>query len=223
MLVILAIVATTTWLLFLKEFKFSVATFPLTVEFQQVAGIKAGAPVEILGVNRGKVRSVELMQDRVRVAIEIEQGTFIGEDARVLLVTDLFDPTSLRIVPGRDDGVARRQLGGNNNRPPDDERGGAGEQPVGACGAAGQPERRPPGHSAIRGRRASCAPDRETAADPRRADARHGQRQLIASRRERVSRTVADLVRPARGRAWPDLASWRAAWSWRGPEAARAV
>ena len=101
LLVILAIVAMTTWLLFLKEFKFSVATFPLTVEFEDVAGIKPGAPVEILGVNRGKVRSVDLMQDRVRVALEIEQGTFVGEDARVLLVTDLFDPTSLRIVPGR--------------------------------------------------------------------------------------------------------------------------
>jgi phospholipid/cholesterol/gamma-HCH transport system substrate-binding protein len=101
LLVILAIVATATWLLFLKEFKFSVATFPLTVEFTQVAGLKPGAPVEILGVERGKVRAVELMQDRVRVALEIEQGTFVGEDARVLLVTDLFDPTSLRIVPGR--------------------------------------------------------------------------------------------------------------------------
>ncbi len=102
LLVILAIVATSTWLLFLKEFKFSVATFPLTVEFEQVAGLKPGAPVEILGVVRGKVRSVELMQDRVRVGLEIEEGTFIGADARVLLVTDLFDPTSLRVVPGRE-------------------------------------------------------------------------------------------------------------------------
>lgn len=101
LLVILAIVAMTTWLLFLKEFKFSVATFPLTVEFEQVAGLKPGAGVEILGVDRGKVTSVDLQQDRVRVGLEIEEGTFVGTDARVLLVTDLFDPTSVRIIPGR--------------------------------------------------------------------------------------------------------------------------
>lgn len=101
LLVILAIVAMTTWLLFLKEFKFSVATFPLTVEFEQVAGLKPGAGVEILGVDRGKVTSVDLQQDRVRVGLEIEEGTFVGKDARVLLVTDLFDPTSVRIIPGR--------------------------------------------------------------------------------------------------------------------------
>jgi phospholipid/cholesterol/gamma-HCH transport system substrate-binding protein len=117
LLVILAIVATTTWLLFLKEFKFSVATFPIQVEFTQVAGLKPGAPVEILGVNRGKVRSVDLMQDHVRVTLEIEQGTFVGEDARALLVTDLFDPASVRIVPGRSTTALApgASLSGSNN------------------------------------------------------------------------------------------------------------
>ena len=101
LLVILAIVAMTTWLLFLKEFKFKTDTYPLTVEFGQVAGIKAGAPVDILGVTRGKVSSVELLQDRVRVGLEIDEGTFVGTDAQVMLVTDLFNPTAVRIEPGR--------------------------------------------------------------------------------------------------------------------------
>ena len=100
-LVIAAIVVMTTWLLFLKEFKFSADTFTVTVDFPSAAGLKPGAGVSILGVNRGKVRSVLLLQDRVRVELEIEEGTFLAEDARFTLLTDIFNPTQVRVLQGR--------------------------------------------------------------------------------------------------------------------------
>ena len=99
-LVIVAIVAITSWLLFLKEFKFNTASFPVIVDFPHATGLKAGAGVDILGVNRGKVRAVELLRDRVRVELEVEAGTFLSADTRFQLVTDLFNPTVVRIVPG---------------------------------------------------------------------------------------------------------------------------
>jgi phospholipid/cholesterol/gamma-HCH transport system substrate-binding protein len=99
-LVILAIVTLSTWLLFLKEFKFRTATFPVTVDFAQAGGLKRGAEVLARGVVRGKVREVRLMQDRVRVVLEVEEGTFLGEDARFELKADPINPTGVRIFPG---------------------------------------------------------------------------------------------------------------------------
>ena len=99
-LVILAIVTLSAWLLFLKEFKFSTATFPVTVDFAQAGGIKRGAKVLVRGVVRGKVGQVQLLQDRVRMVLEIEEGTFLAEDARFKLKSDLINPTSIRLFPG---------------------------------------------------------------------------------------------------------------------------
>lgn len=99
-LVIAAIVAGTIWLLFLKEFKFRTATFPVHVDFREVAGITVGAPVHILGVVRGKVDRIELRRDHVRLTLGIEEATFISQDARFVLQPDLINPTSVRIEQG---------------------------------------------------------------------------------------------------------------------------
>ncbi len=99
-LVILAIVTLSAWLLFLKEFKFRTATFPVTVDFAQAGGLKRGAEVLVRGVVRGKVGAVHLLQDRVRVVLEIEEGTFLGKDAHFKLKSDLINPTGIRLFPG---------------------------------------------------------------------------------------------------------------------------
>ncbi len=99
-LVILAIVTLSAWLLFLKEFKFRTATYPVTVDFAQTGGLKRGAEVLVRGVVRGKVSQVQLRQDRVRVTLEIEEGTFLGRDARFKLKSDLINPTGIRLFPG---------------------------------------------------------------------------------------------------------------------------
>ncbi len=99
-LVILAIVTLSAWLLFLKEFKFRTATYPVTVDFAQAGGLKRGAEVLVRGVVRGKVGEVRLLQDRVRVILEIEEGTFLGKDAHFKLKSDLINPTGIRLFPG---------------------------------------------------------------------------------------------------------------------------
>jgi len=99
-LVLVAIVTTATWLLVLKEFKFKTATYPVHVSFHEVAGIKAGAGVSIHGVNKGKVGEVELQRDRVRLTLEIEEGTFISRDARFILQFDMINPASIRVEQG---------------------------------------------------------------------------------------------------------------------------
>ncbi|MCP4547204.1 MAG: MCE family protein [bacterium] len=99
-LVLTAIVISTTWLLFLKEFKFRTDTYPLTITFSQVAGLKSGAPVSIRGVEKGKVSSVTLGHELVSLVLEIEETTFISDDAEFHLKTDIVNPTEIRIEQG---------------------------------------------------------------------------------------------------------------------------
>lgn len=103
MLVIVAIAVLAAWLLFLREFKFSTDVYEVTVDFTEAAGLKAGAGVAIRGLDRGKVAQVELLKDRVRVILEIEEGVDLPADSRFALQTDLFDPTSIRVVTGVSD------------------------------------------------------------------------------------------------------------------------
>ncbi len=99
-LVVFAIALTTFWLLFLKEFKIRTATFPVHVSFGNVAGIKQGAEVDILGVTKGKVAGVDLQKQRVVLTLAIEEGTFISSDAKFFLQSDLVNPATIGIEQG---------------------------------------------------------------------------------------------------------------------------
>jgi phospholipid/cholesterol/gamma-HCH transport system substrate-binding protein len=118
-LVVVAIFMTTFWLLFLKEFKFKTATFPVGVSFQDVSGITEGAEVRILGVTKGKVDKVELRRNDVILILAIEEGTFISDDAGFYLQSDLVNPATIRIEQGSSgkaliagDAVTGRESGG---------------------------------------------------------------------------------------------------------------
>ena len=99
-LVIVAIVATSAWLLILKEYKFKTSTYPLYVDFSRVSGIESGADVTIRGVSKGKVAGVDLQRDHVRLKLEIDEDTFIAQDASFILQSDLINPASIRIEQG---------------------------------------------------------------------------------------------------------------------------
>jgi phospholipid/cholesterol/gamma-HCH transport system substrate-binding protein len=99
-LVLVAIVASAAWLLFLGEFKFNQKTTLLHVAFPRVQGLSAGADVSILGVSCGKVMSVDLRQNDVLVVMEIVDSTFISDDARIVLDDDIINPTAITIEQG---------------------------------------------------------------------------------------------------------------------------
>ena len=99
-LVVFSILVTTFWLLFLKEFKFKTATYPVHVSFSDVGGIKPGAEVRILGVVKGKVEEVDLQRNDVVLTLAIEEDAFISRDAGFFLQSDMINPATIRVVQG---------------------------------------------------------------------------------------------------------------------------
>jgi phospholipid/cholesterol/gamma-HCH transport system substrate-binding protein len=99
-LVLVAIVAASFGLLFLKEFKFRTATWPVEVSFPEASGLSVGAPVLIRGVERGKVQSIRLERETVQVTLGIEEGTEISEDALFVIQPDMMGPTYVTVEQG---------------------------------------------------------------------------------------------------------------------------
>jgi len=62
---------------------FGSGTYPLHARFGSIAGLKAGAVVEIAGVQVGKVTDIALSQDDYEAMVEmgIEKGVQITEDS----------------------------------------------------------------------------------------------------------------------------------------------
>ncbi|MDP6419661.1 MAG: MlaD family protein [Candidatus Krumholzibacteria bacterium] len=121
LLVVFAMIATTFWLLFLKEFKFQIATWPVHVNFPETAGITEGAPVYVLGVKKGDVGKIELERNGVVLTLEIEEGVELSKDALFFVQPDLMGPTYVNVRQGtssetlsegaRVSGVAHAELG----------------------------------------------------------------------------------------------------------------
>jgi phospholipid/cholesterol/gamma-HCH transport system substrate-binding protein len=55
--------------------------YTLYADFPTVAGLKRGDPVEIAGVKVGRVESLGLADDRARLALRVNDGVKIQEDA----------------------------------------------------------------------------------------------------------------------------------------------
>jgi phospholipid/cholesterol/gamma-HCH transport system substrate-binding protein len=55
--------------------------YTVFADFPTVAGLKRGDPVEIAGVKVGRVESLGLADDRARLALRIDEGVKIQEDA----------------------------------------------------------------------------------------------------------------------------------------------
>ena len=100
-LVLVAIVVASVGLLFLKEFKFRTATYPIHVSFPEASGISEGAPVLIRGVKGGQVQEIRLERERVELILGIEEGVDISVDAEFVMQPDLMSPTYITVAQGR--------------------------------------------------------------------------------------------------------------------------
>ncbi len=106
-LVLVAIVAISFGLLFLKEFKFRTATWPVEVSFPEASGLSVGAPVLIRGVEAGKVQSIDLDRENVQVVLGIEEGVEISEDALFVIQPDMMGPTYVTVEQGKSEVALR--------------------------------------------------------------------------------------------------------------------
>jgi len=62
-------------------------TYDLTVDFPNVSGLKIAAPVEIAGIEVGKVKDIALAQDRARVTLQIRERYPVRADATAVIRT----------------------------------------------------------------------------------------------------------------------------------------
>ena len=73
----------------------------LQAEFDSVAGLKSGAPVEIAGVQVGHVKRIGLMEDRALVVLALHPGVKIYGDAVASIRTrGLIGDKYVSISPG---------------------------------------------------------------------------------------------------------------------------
>ena len=62
-------------------------TYELTVTFDNVSGLKQGAPVEIAGIEVGTVSRISLVGNRARLTLSIREGVEIRSDAAAVIKT----------------------------------------------------------------------------------------------------------------------------------------
>jgi len=99
-LVLVAAVILTLGLLFLKEFKFAMATWQVQVHCPEAARINEGAPLLLRGVEVGHLSGIELRQDGVMLTVDIEEGVSLPEDSRFMVQQDFLGPTFMMVRPG---------------------------------------------------------------------------------------------------------------------------
>ncbi len=89
--------------LYLKGFKFGSDMTEVEVYFQEVSGLKTGSAVFIRGIEKGRVKSVELASDNlVRVKVLIDNKIKITEDSKFSIKSLSYFGTDriLAITPG---------------------------------------------------------------------------------------------------------------------------
>jgi phospholipid/cholesterol/gamma-HCH transport system substrate-binding protein len=80
---------------------FGGGTYPVIAMFPATGGLKAGAPVEIAGVEIGRVDRIDLVDYEARITLRIQSGVQIQDDAIVSIKTrGLIGEKFLRISPG---------------------------------------------------------------------------------------------------------------------------
>jgi phospholipid/cholesterol/gamma-HCH transport system substrate-binding protein len=76
-------------------------SYPVVAEFSSVAGLRAGADVEIAGVEVGKITSITIRNYRAVVRMEIRKGIGLQEDAIASVRTrGLIGDKYISISPG---------------------------------------------------------------------------------------------------------------------------
>ncbi len=75
--------------------------YTLYASFDNIAGLKPGDEVEIAGVHVGRVQSIELKDERARLALRIDDGVAVDNDAIASILTSgLIGSKYVSIAPG---------------------------------------------------------------------------------------------------------------------------
>jgi phospholipid/cholesterol/gamma-HCH transport system substrate-binding protein len=82
------------------------SSYPVTVDFPSVGGLKAGSAVEIAGVQIGRVESIGLADYQARVILRVDRNVKLQEDSIASIKTKgLIGEKYVRISPGGSDKI----------------------------------------------------------------------------------------------------------------------
>lgn len=100
--VVIAIIILLYGISFLKSFKIDVETNDLVVFFNDVNGLKDGDPVSVNGVPRGKVTSIELVGDSVKVSFKLGKDVVLRKDYNITVaMIELMSGKQILVKPGK--------------------------------------------------------------------------------------------------------------------------
>jgi phospholipid/cholesterol/gamma-HCH transport system substrate-binding protein len=101
--VVLAIVVGIAGLIWLGDIRMARSGYLLQVMFEDVGGLKVGDYVSVVGVNKGRVRGIELRGTEVLVTMWLSNDVQLAEDCRITIedVAFISGTKYVRIDPGQ--------------------------------------------------------------------------------------------------------------------------
>lgn len=80
--------------------------YRVVAEFYNISGLKVGAPVEVAGVEVGRVENIEVTKDNMaRVVLNLNRGVIVHEDAIASIRTKgIIGDKYVKLSPGATDG-----------------------------------------------------------------------------------------------------------------------
>lgn len=83
------------------------STYDVNVYFTDVEGLRVGDPVLIFGMDKGKVKSLRIDEDRVLVVLAIEKGVVLPEDTRITIrsISYIGADKYIKVTPGKSDKI----------------------------------------------------------------------------------------------------------------------
>lgn len=132
--VLLGVIAIVSVLYLLTDPALFRGRYMVTTQVEDALGLRAGDPVQMRGVNIGRVHRFEIQEESVIITLEVEGEWEIPADSRTRLVTtSLLGGRTVEIVPGDSEEMARQgqHLPGTSGEDPfqlvEDVGGEAGE------------------------------------------------------------------------------------------------
>ncbi len=82
-------------------------THDIKVYFEDVEGLRVGDPVLVFGIEKGKVKSMQIDGDQVLVVLAMHEGVVLPEDTRMAIraVSYIGADKYVKVTPGKSDNV----------------------------------------------------------------------------------------------------------------------
>jgi len=92
-------------------------TYDITIYFPDVVGLKTGDPVTVYGLEKGKVKSLEIDSGGVKVVVALNRDVILPKDSKIAIrsLTYVGSDRFVRIIPGSSEETAEVYSGFNES------------------------------------------------------------------------------------------------------------